>query len=222
MKLQATLQQAAIKLGKLGLAGMIILAVILGGGIVFAQEKTDSTNTGQVAQPLTIDLKTSLKATINKESSAEPQDMNLTQDPVAVNTSSATFGSLALSVQVDQTYCGSGGVQCTGPGLSTVIPAATNRNPVRFVLQVLNGTTPVNGLTDADINIINPFVPAGGTSVTQLSCGTCFQPAGNGLYAIFINPAGVANWKSGSYHVQVQVKVGARTHRALAQIEIPF
>ena len=141
---------------------------------------------------------------------------------VAANAASATFGSLSLTVQIDNSYCATGGVQCTGPGLSTVAPAHTNRNPVRLGLQVLDGGAPVTNLTDAEINVLNSFVPAGGTAINQLACPTCFQNAGNGMYAIFLHPVNNAFWKSGSYFVQVQVKVGTRTHRALAQIEIPF
>ena len=135
---------------------------------------------------------------------------------------SATFGSLTLTVQVDPKYCGTGGVQCTGPGLSTTFPADNNRNPVRLGLQVLQATTPVANLTDADINVINSFVPAGGSAVNQIACASCFQNAGNGMYAIFVAPGAGQTWKPGSYFVQVQVRVGVETHRALAQIEIPF
>jgi hypothetical protein len=141
---------------------------------------------------------------------------------IAADAASATFGSLALTVQVDTKYCATGGVQCTGPGLTTVAPADNNRNPVRLGLQVLNGVTPVTTLTDADVSIDTGFVPAGGSNISQLSCGSCFQNAGNGMYAIFVNPGVGQTWKPGSYFVQIQVIVGARTHRALAQIEIPF
>ena len=203
MKLKANL----LKLGLLA----ITLAVT---GTALAQEtKTDAGSTGKVA------------AAKASDESARVELFDFNDNAEAALSSApgaATFGSLTLTVQVDHTYCGTGGVQCTGPGLSTVAAANNNRNPVRLGIQVLNGTTPVNTLTDADINIVNSFVPAGGTALVQLACATCFQNAGNGTYAIFIHPANNALWKSGSYFVQVQVKIGARTHRALAQIEIPF
>jgi hypothetical protein len=72
------------------------------------------------------------------------------------------------------------------------------------------------------VSVLNPFVPAGGAGAVQSTCEDCFQNAGNGMYAIFVSPSGTASWKSGSYFVQVRVKVGARSHHALAQIEIPF
>jgi hypothetical protein len=187
----------------------VIAVTIALTGAAFAQEsKPDTTATGQVAQP-------SIKI-LAVETDAD------VETSIATNAASATFGSLSLTVQVDQTYCATGGVQCTGPGLSTVAPADNNRNPVRLGLQVLRGTTPVNTLTDADVTVVNSFVPAGGSAVGQLSCPTCFQNAGNGMYAIFVNPSVGFTWKPGSYFVQIQVRVGARTHRALAQIEIPF
>jgi hypothetical protein len=90
------------------------------------------------------------------------------------------------------------------------------------VLQVLEGTAPVINLTSAEINLVAPIAPPGGSAVVKRSCPTCFLNAGSGLYVIFVNPFGTDNWKSGSYYLQLQVTVGAVTHRALAQIEIPF
>lgn len=188
---------------------MLGLGAWLQGTTAFAQqEKTDTGNTGQVAAAESAVV---TKADFSKESSPEAALANL---------SSATFGPLSLTVQVDQSYCASGGVQCLTPGVAAL---NTNRNPVRLGLQVLRGSTPVTTLTNADISLINPFVPAGGAAVGKLACGNCFQNAGNGLYALFVNPANAAfNWKSGSYFVQVTVQDGPRTYRALAQIEIPF
>ena len=199
--------KAILKLSLFGIASVIALT-----GAAFAQEtKSDTGATGHIAQ--------SQQPTIKILAVATDADV---QTAIAADAASATFGSLALTVQVDHKYCATGGVQCTGPGLSTVAPADNNRNPVRLGLQVLSGTTPVNTLTDADISVVNSFVPAGGSAVGQLACANCFQNAGNGMYAIFVNPSLGFTWKPGSYFVQIQVKVGTRTHRALAQIEIPF
>jgi hypothetical protein len=133
--------------------------------------------------------------------------------------SAPTFAPLALTVQLEPAYCRTTGTQCLTSGVGAL---AGNRNPVRVVLQVVEGAVPVSNLTDAQINVLNSFAPAGGTQAVQTTCPSCFQAVGSGMYAIFVNPANGAVWKSGSYHVQVQVTVGVTMHRALAQIEIPF
>ncbi|MFN0086857.1 MAG: hypothetical protein ACKVX9_15810 [Blastocatellia bacterium] len=186
-------------------------AVLAQGSPETAETRPDENGAGQVAQ--------SGQPTIRIIGVGSDADV---ETAISANAASATFGSLTLTVQVDHKYCATGGVQCTGPGLSTTAPANNNRNPVRIGIQVLQGAATVNNLTDADINVVNSFVPAGGTAVNQLGCPTCFQNAGNGTYAIFLNPVNNALWKSGSYFVQVQVRIGNRIHRALAQIEIPF
>jgi hypothetical protein len=192
---------------KLGLMGMISAMTL--AGAAFAQEiKVDGGATGKIESSERIPIKIT--------------PLEIAEADTQASVGSATFGSLTLTVQVDPKYCGTGGVQCTGPGLSTTFPADNNRNPVRLGLQVLQGTTPVTTLTDLDINVLNNFVPAGGSAVNQIACGACFQNAGNGMYAIFVAPGVGQTWKPGSYFVQVQVKVGVETHRALAQIEIPF
>lgn len=195
---------------KLSLFGILSAASLCTG--VLAQEvKQDVSGAGQVA----VEAKPTIKLLRVESDASAPAS-------ISADLASATFGSLSLTVQVDSLYCRTGGVQCTGAGLTTVAPADNNRNPVRLGLQVLDGLTPVTTLTDADVSVINSFVPAGGAAVSQLACASCFQNAGNGMYAIFVNPAAGQTWKPGSYFVQIVVVVGARTHRALAQIEIPF
>jgi hypothetical protein len=196
-------------LSRLATAVLLSLALLTASGAAFAQQeekqnKADAQSAGKVE--------------------TDDDDQNAAALEAAANGGSATFGPIAVTVQVDPQYCRTGGVQCVGATLTPGVAAAnTNRNPVRLGIQVLNAAgLPVNGLTDAQINVINNFVPAGGPGLGQFSCGTCFQSAGNGMYAIFIRPIPAVNWKSGSYFVQVQVTVGATTHRALAQIEIPF
>lgn len=199
--------KAILKLSLLGIATIIAMT-----GAAIAQEtKSDVGNTGQVGHPERPSVKI-----VAVESDAK------VDTAISQNGGSVTFGSLTLTVQVDNTVCATGSVQCSGPGLSHTLPANTNRNPVRLGIQVLNGTTPETTLTDANINVVTSFVPAGGSLLAKLSCPNCFQNAGNGVYAIYVNPFSTFNWKSGSYFIQIQVTTGVITHRALAQIEIPF
>jgi hypothetical protein len=218
MNRNPNLRKAAVGLGRFCLLASL---TVFGGFSALAQQpRADAGATGQAAQPAQNESKISAQAEILK-TSIQPA----TSGPETILDPLFPFPSadqVKLSVRVDNTYCATFGVQCSGPGLSFAAAANTNRNPVRLGVQVLNDGAPVTTLTDADINIINPFVPAGGTSVTQLSCATCFQNSGAGIYTIFVQPANSALWKSGSYFAQVQVKVGSDIHRALVQIEIPF
>ncbi len=213
MKLRANIRKTAINLSLSVLFGAA--ALMFGFTANAQQPKTDANSTGQVTQPSAIEVST--KADLAREAETKATTPSIDPFPLIL-----PLNSVKLSVKVDRTYCATGGVQCSGPGLSFAAAADTNRNPIRLGIQVLNNGAPVAGLTDADITVINPFVPAGGTAITQFSCASCFQNGGNGLYAIFVNPAGVANWKSGSYFAQVQVKVGLSTYRELVQISIPF
>lgn len=149
-----------------------------------------------------------------------------TASKYAASAGNAAFGTsfLTTTVELDREYCATGGIQCSGTGLTPGVAAGkTNRNPVRIGLQVLDSGAPVTTLTDADITVINPFVPAGGASAGKLSCGSCFQNGGNGLYAIFVNPAVSGfNWKPGAYFVQILVTTGASTSRTLVKVDIPF
>jgi hypothetical protein len=199
MKLKASLCKTALNLSLPVIFGA--MALVFGATAYAQQPKTDANSTGQVTQPSANDVSTS----------ADPLPLTL------------PFNSVNLSVKVDRGYCATGGVQCSGPGLSFAAAADTNRNPIRLGLQVVNSNgSPVANLTDAEIAVVNPFVPAGGTAITQFSCASCFQNAGNGQYAIFVSPANSANWKSGSYFAQVQVKIGSNTYRELVQVSIPF
>jgi hypothetical protein len=218
MELKPILRKAA---GGLGLFCLLALPGVFGGFAAFAQQpKADAAGTGQIAQPAPGESKSSARAE-NSKDSAQPS----TFGPDTILDSLFPFpaaNQVKLSVKVDNTYCATFGVQCSGPGLSFAAAANNNRNPVRLGIQVLNNGAPVTNLTDAEVNILNPFVPAGGTAITQLSCGSCFQNSGAGVYTIFVNPANSALWKSGSYFAQVQVKVGSEVQRALLEIEIPF
>lgn len=210
-----------ITITRVGLVLVCGVALLSGGRSLAQREETgflrvtepqiDLNQTGQIVEETADSLSS---ATMRKES-------------VTQASSSATFGSLALTVQVDQTYCGTGGVQCTGTGHTAAAAGPTNHNPVRLGIQVLRGGSPVGGLPSGDFTVSNPFVPAGGPGVTRVECPTCFQTAPGGLYTIFVHPAPASvNWKSGSYFVQVQVRVPfgffSVTQHALAQIDIPF
>ena len=178
--------------------GVILAAAVLGGGSALAgQASTDSARTGRVA---------------SMSGSARSQ---------AAILGDATFGNLGLTVVVDESYCASAGVQCSGGGHTAAPAGPTNHNPVRLGLQVLQGGAALNGLSSGRFTTANPFVPAGGPAVTRVVCANCFQAGANGLYAIFVHPAPAVNWKSGSYFVQIRVNLGATQLRALAEIEIP-
>jgi hypothetical protein len=181
---------------------LLVAALVSGAPLWGQSEAVDLELTGQVAYP-------------QEARAAESESGPL----AAPRSSSATFGSLALTVNVDEDFCRSGAIQCPIPGLA---PAAGNRSPVSLVLQVLKGVTPQSSLTSPQIEVITLFVPAGGGSLSRATCSNCFQNAGNGVYAIYLNPFGTSTWKSGAYHVQVKVKVGSTFQRALAKIEIPF
>ncbi|MBI1760231.1 MAG: hypothetical protein HYR56_02235 [Acidobacteria bacterium] len=207
MKINALLKTGIVKMSLLSLLSALLLT-----GAALAQDvKRDHSKTGQAA-----DAADDLKVWPKLDSSLA--ENFTTQALLSAAPGAATFGA-TLTVQVDHSYCRTGGVQCFLPGQA---PGDLNRNPVRLGIQVLNGGVPVLGLTDADIDVFNPFVPAGGSAINQIACASCFQPAGNGIYTIFVAPAVGQTWKPGSYFVQVRVNVGGVIHRALAQIEVEF
>lgn len=195
---------------KAGFVGM--LSVVALAGTTLAQgERRDVNRAGQVDDGMR-----DSKLMVNNE--ANLNGVQNAEQLVTAAPGAATFGA-ALTVQVDHSYCRTGGVQCFLPGQA---PSDVNRNPIRLGLQVLNGLTPVNGLTDADVEVSNSFVPAGGSAVSQIGGANTFQNAGNGMYSIFVAPGVGQTWKPGSYFVQVRVNVNGTIHRALAQIEISF
>ena len=204
MKLMALLKNHIVKASLLSM----LSALLLTGAALAQDAKRDNQKNGQAAEAADNIKKLDLGGEQNETAAL----LNSTAP------GAATFGA-ALTVQVDHSYCRTGGVQCFLPGQA---PGDLNRNPVRLGLQVLNGGVPVLGLTDADIDVLNPFVPAGGSAISQIACASCFQPAGNGLYTIFVAPALGQTWKPGSYFVQVRVNVGGVIQRAYAQIEIEF
>jgi hypothetical protein len=208
MKLRTMLKNQFVQAGLLSLT----TALLLSSAVLAQEEKRDHQRTGQTATAEAKILPILPQLELATESSPASQML------AASAPGAATF-SAALTVQVDHSYCRTGGIQCFLPGQE---PNDLNRNPVRLGIQVLSGGLPVNGLTDADINIINPFVPAGGSAISQISGASTFQAAGNGIYTIFVAPGVGQTWKPGSYFVQVQVNVGGTLQRALAQIEIPF
>jgi hypothetical protein len=127
-----------------------------------------------------------------------------------------------ITVQADQTYCATAGVQCTQLG-GTVDPVADgNGNPARLVFQVLrpNGQ-PAVGLQDLDFEIGVTMPPAGGASLVIESCASCFNNAGNGTYTLCVRPPNEIPWKSGMYASQLQITLGQFTARALFRVDVP-
>lgn len=207
MILKALLKTQFVKINLLSL----LTALLLTGAALGQEPKRDQTRTGQAA-----DAAEESKTWSKLELETTENFTNLSL--LSAAPAAATFGA-TLTVQVDHSYCLTGGVQCFIPGQA---PADFNRNPVRLGIQVLNGGAPVLGLTDAHIDVVNPFVPAGGSAISQIACASCFQNAGNGVYTIFVAPGLGQTWKPGSYFVQVRVNVGGVIQRALAQIEVSF
>ena len=67
-------------------------------------------------------------------------------DPATTATSGSAVSAYALlSVQVDDTYCATGGVQCTGTGHTAEAAGPGNHNPVRLVVQVA-APSPIDAL----------------------------------------------------------------------------
>ena len=137
----------------------------------------------------------------------------------------AVSGPLELTMLIDQGYCKTGGVQCTGTGHKAQQALKNNHNPVRVMIQVLDEKrNPVTGLTSVAFSLASPYVPAGGPGLAQLECSECFlgTSSPDGVYAIFVHPAVSGNWKAGSYCIQVEVVVGTATSNVIGLISIPF
>ena len=182
---------------KRGTMGLALVAVILWAGTAFSQPGVvDDDETGQIKEALSI-------ASV----------------PLAIS------GPLELTMLIDQSYCKTGGVQCTGTGHTAQAALKTNHNPVRVMIQVLDEKrNPVTGLASAAFSIAVPYVPAGGPTLTRVACAECFQGSAgpDGVYAIFVHPAVTGNWKAGAYCLQVEVVVGTAVSNAVGLISIPF
>ena len=179
-----------------GMIGLALVVVIFWAGTAFSQPGVvDDDETGQIKEVLSI---ASVPLTIS--------------------------GPLELTMLVDQSYCQTGGVQCTGTGHTARPALKTNHNPVRVMIQVLDEKrNPVTGLASDAFSIAVPFIPAGGPGLTRVVCATCFQDSGpDGVYAIFVHPSVSGNWKSGAYCLQVEVVVGTAVSNAVGLISIPF
>jgi hypothetical protein len=182
---------------KRGTMGLALVAVILWAGTAFSQPGVvDDDETGQIKEALSI-------ASV----------------PLAIS------GPLELTMLIDQSYCKTGGVQCTGTGHTAQAALKTNHNPVRVMIQVLDEKrNPVTGLESAAFSIAVPYVPAGGPTLTRVACAECFQGSAgpDGVYAIFVHPAVTGHWKAGAYCLQVEVVVGTAVSNAVGLISIPF
>jgi hypothetical protein len=118
----------------------------------------------------------------------------------------AATGGLEVSAQVEEGYCGTGGVQCGAPGDTFAPASSANSNPVRVVLLVAQNGAPVTGLAASSFDFADGIVPAGGSAVAVCTAGdpTCgpsssLSDAGSGLYVAFLRKATAGNWKAGSY-----------------------
>lgn len=127
-----------------------------------------------------------------------------------------------MTHDLDLSYCGSRGVQCSLSGHTFEPVSSTNHNPVRIgILVTVNGVG-VPGLQASDFTFSNPFVPAGGPGA--VICGTTdcgassFQDGGNGQYTIFIHPGSATNWKAGHYFGSLSVK---KSLSSLVSWEVP-
>ena len=183
---------------KRGMVGLALVVVILWTGNCFSQPGVvDNDESGQIKEALSI-----------------------AGVPLAIS------GPLELTMLIDQSYCQTGGVQCTETGHTPVKAALkNNHNPVRVMIQVLDEhRSPVTGLTSAAFSIATPFVPAGGPGLARAVCADCFQEASpDGVYAIFVHPVvGAGNWKSGAYCLQVEVTAGTAGSNAVGLISIAF
>ena len=96
---------------KRGMVGLALLVVILWAGTCFSQPGlVDNDETGQIKEALSI-----------------------AGVPLAIS------GPLELTMLIDQSYCQTGGVQCTETGHTPVKAALkNNHNPVRVMIQVLD------------------------------------------------------------------------------------
>jgi hypothetical protein len=179
-----------------GVVGLGLVLVILWAGTCFSQPGfVDEDETGQIKEALSV-----------------------------VGVPLAVSGPLELTMLIDQSYCQTGGVQCTGTGHTARPALKTNHNPVRVMIQVLDEKrNPVTGLASAAFSIATPFSPAGGPALVRVDCSTCFQSSDpDGVYAIFVHPAVAGNWKSGAYCLQVEVTAGTAGSNAVGLISIPF
>ena len=181
---------------KRGMMGLALVAVILWAATAFSQPGViDDDEIGQIKGALSI-------ASV----------------PLAIS------GPLELTMLIDQSYCQTGGVQCTGTGHTARAALKINHNPVRVMIQVLDEKrNPVTGLASAAFSIAVPYVPAGGPGLARVDCADCFQNSGpDGVYAIFVHPAVTGNWKSGAYCLQVEVTAGTAGSNVIGLISIPF
>jgi hypothetical protein len=181
---------------KRGMVGLALVVVIFWAGAAFSQPGlVDDDETGQIKEAL-----------------------STASVPLAIS------GPLELTMLIDQSYCKTGGVQCTGTGHTAQAALKINHNPVRVMIQVLDEKrNPVTGLASAAFSIATPYSPAGGPALVRVDCATCFQNSGpDGVYAIFVHPAVSGNWKAGSYCLQVEVTADTAGSNAVGLISIPF
>jgi hypothetical protein len=141
----------------------------------------------------------------------------------------AASNRLEVSAQVDEGYCGTGGVQCGGSGHTFAPASSGNHNPVRIVLLVTLNGAPVTGLTATSFDFSDGLVPAGGPGPVLCpaggsGCGTDSAPsgAGNGMYVFFAHPGPAGDWKAGAYFARfTATDSGGNKGSVLIEIDIP-
>jgi hypothetical protein len=141
----------------------------------------------------------------------------------------AASNRLEVSAQVDEGYCGTGGVQCGGGGHTFAPASSANHNPVRIVLLVTLDGAPVTGLTAASFDFSDGLVPAGGSAPVLCpgggsGCGPDSAPsdAGNGMYVFFAHPGPAGDWKAGAYFARFTATDSAGNKGSvLIEIDIP-
>ena len=140
----------------------------------------------------------------------------------------AASDRLDVTAEVDEGYCGTGGVQCSGSGHTFAPASSANHNPVRIVLLVALNGAPVTGLTATSFDFAANLVPAGGPGPVLCpgggGCGPSSDPsdAGNGMYVFFAHPGPAGNWKAGAYFARFTATDSAgHKGSVLVEINIP-
>jgi hypothetical protein len=124
----------------------------------------------------------------------------------------------AISVHVESTACVTEPVQCED--FSSFPAASDNRNPVRFVIQIVSPQS-VDDLNLESFGVRTQFSPSGEGSVEPLICPECFENREGGTYAIWVVPS-EGNWEEGLHYVLVSATVDGEVLPSLVRIEIPF
>lgn len=138
--------------------------------------------------------------------------------PGSADAQSYAGADFTISVVVDGDYCATGGIQCEGLGA----PADGTSGRFRVVVQAVKpDLDPLTSLTAASFDIGASLLPAGGTGPEiNTSCPSCFQALSDGMYAIFLEPAGGGTWDAGRIVSQLEISVAGLTFYPLITLDI--